>query len=72
MAQQTKTSSQIRLVFQKGMNVKGEMMYAAKVISGISVDATAEQLNRIGRLLASLQTLPLDRIERVEKSLIHE
>ncbi|WP_062199919.1 DUF1659 domain-containing protein [Massilibacterium senegalense] len=72
MAVESKMNTQLRLVLQKGVNAKGEMMLASKVITGLHLDATAEQCNRIGRLIASLQKFPLERIERVETNLIQE
>lgn len=64
MAEAFIKSSRLRLVFETGVNDKGEPMYGTKTYSNINKAATASQLFLAGNALGSLCSYPLVSVER--------
>lgn len=73
MAVQNKLTSTLRLNLSDGVDLdSGKPVYRAKSFSNIKVSSDATQLFNVAEQLASLQTLPLDSIERRDTSEIRE
>lgn len=64
MAQAVVQQSQLRLVFEAGVDEAGKPVYKRKSFNNIKTGAAAEQLFTVSQALASLQTNPLVQIER--------
>ncbi len=58
------TDSQLRLVFDQGVDGDGKPIYKNKNFNNVKVDATADQLYNTGQALAGLQQHSLIRVER--------
>ena len=73
MAVQNQLASTLRLVLSDGIDAdSGKPVYHSKSFSNIKVSSDATQLFNVAEQLASLQTLPLDAIERRDTSEISE
>ncbi|MBD3106951.1 DUF1659 domain-containing protein [Bacillus sp. AGMB 02131] len=72
MANKTVDSKQLRLVFQTGVNDKGEPLEKRKAFNNIEISATVDQLYATAQAIASLQTFPLLKVEQQEISDIQE
>ena len=73
MAVQNQLTSTLRLVLSDGIHADtGKPLYRSKSFNNIKVSANATQLFNVAGQLASLQTLPLDSIERRDTSEISE
>lgn len=59
-------SKQLRIIYQMGMNDKGEPIEKRKTFNNIEIGATADQLYATAEAIASLQTMPLLRVEQQE------
>jgi hypothetical protein len=68
MAQAILADSNLRLVYEVGVNEKGEPIYKGKMYSNIQDNATAEQLHQASQALAALCNDVLSRIERNDRS----
>jgi hypothetical protein len=67
MAQSTLVDSNLRLVFETGINGKGEPIYKGKVYSNLKNDATADQLYQAAQALGALCNDPLYTVERTDR-----
>ncbi|WLR43166.1 DUF1659 domain-containing protein [Bacillus carboniphilus] len=72
MANSTITSSQLRLIFEEGLDEQGKTVFSYKSYNNVKAEATAEQLFAVANKLVSLQTKPLFEVERNDSSLIEE
>lgn len=64
MAEAMILNSKLRLLFETGVNEKGEPIVKSKTYSNIRKDATADQLLQTSTALASLCNSPLMSIEK--------
>lgn len=62
--------SQLRLVFQVGLDEKGEMIYKNKNYNNIKPSSTADQLYAVAQAITGLQSQALADIERNDKHLL--
>lgn len=70
MAQAFISDSQLRLVFETGVDAEGKMTYRNKNFNNIKVAATTDGLFAVAQGLVSLQQYPLSVIERNDKYLL--
>jgi hypothetical protein len=70
MAQTVIQHSQLRLVFEVGVDEAGKPKYKRKNFNNIKMTATPEQLFAVSQALASLQKYPLAQIERNDTHLV--
>jgi hypothetical protein len=68
MAQAILAESTIRLVYEVGVDEKGEPIFKGKTYSNIKDQATADQLYQASQALAALCNDVLSRIERNDRS----
>lgn len=68
MAQEMLMDSKLRLVFEAGVNEKGEPVFKAKTYNNIAKTATPEQLQQAALALANLSANTLSSIERSDSS----
>jgi hypothetical protein len=66
MAQAFLKNTRLTLVFETGMNEKGEPIYKAKTYTNIKRLATADQLHQAATALAAISTFPLNSVERTD------
>ncbi len=59
----------LRLIFETGLSESGKPIYKAKSYGNIVEGVTADQLDQVGRALASLTNDPLSNIQQSE---LHE
>lgn len=64
MAEVQPVKSQLRLVFEKGFDHSGKPLYRYKNYSNIKTSASADDLLRAAQAIASLQKMPLAKVER--------
>lgn len=64
MAEAMIMDSRLRLLFETGLNDKGEPIYKTKTYSNIRKDATADQLSQAAQALGGLSNFPLAGVER--------
>lgn len=67
MAQELKISSRLRLLFEAGMDEKGQPIYKTKSYNNIRKEATADDLALAGYALARLCEFPLATIEKTDQ-----
>jgi hypothetical protein len=70
MAQAIISDSQLRLVFDMGVNAEGKAIYKNKNFSNIKTTATTDGLFAVAQGLVSLQQYPVSSIERNDKNLL--
>jgi hypothetical protein len=68
MAQARLAKSNLRLVFEAGMDEKGHLLTKAKTFNNISSLATADQLYQTAQAIIVLCNDPISRIERADSS----
>lgn len=68
MAQAILADSNLRLVYEVGVDEKGEPIFKGKMYSNIQRNATADQLYQASQALAALCNDVLSRIERNDKT----
>lgn len=68
MAQATLFDSNLRLVFETGLNEKGEPIYKGKMYSNIKQNANAEQLFQAAQAIGALCNDSLYSVERTDRS----
>jgi hypothetical protein len=68
MANATLFDTNLRLVFENGLNEKGEPIYKSKMYSSVLQEATADQLFQAANALAVLSVNPLYTIERTDRT----
>jgi len=66
MAQAMLKNSRIILVFETGMNEKGEPIFKGKSYANVRKEATADQLHQAATALASLCAYPVSSVERTD------
>lgn len=66
MAQATILDSKLRLLFETGLNEKGEPVYKTKTYSNVSKEATADQLSQAAQAIGGLTNHPLASVERTD------
>ncbi|QOR68158.1 DUF1659 domain-containing protein [Cytobacillus suaedae] len=64
MAQTYLQDVQLRLVLEAGLDGDGKMQYKSKNYNNIKPSVTPDQLFAVAQAIASLQTLPLNTIEK--------
>ncbi|MEK3988658.1 DUF1659 domain-containing protein [Robertmurraya sp. FSL R5-0851] len=66
MAQAIIMDTKLKVLFENGLNSKGEVIIKTKIFSNVRKEATADQLFQAGQALASLCSLPVVNIERAD------
>jgi hypothetical protein len=66
VAQEVILDSRLRLVFETGMDEKGQPIYKTKTYGNIRKTATADELLQAGQALGGLCANPLVGIERAD------
>ncbi|TXC82233.1 DUF1659 domain-containing protein [Metabacillus litoralis] len=64
MANQVLLDSQLRLVFDMGVDEKGKIIFKNKNYNNIKTSATADELLSVAQAIVSLQTETLSAVER--------
>ncbi|MBM7606330.1 hypothetical protein JOC75_004378 [Metabacillus crassostreae] len=64
MANQVLLDSQLRLVFDMGVDEKGKIIFKNKNYNNIKTSATADELLSVAQAIVSLQTETLSSVER--------
>jgi hypothetical protein len=64
MAVQVLIESQLRLVFDLGLDEKGKTIFKNKNFNNVKTSSTADQLLQAAQAIASLQTETLSVVER--------
>jgi hypothetical protein len=67
MAQATLIDSNLRLVFETGLNEKGEPIHKSKMYNNVKQGATVEQLFQAAGAIAALSNHPLYTVERDDR-----
>ncbi|WP_246942811.1 DUF1659 domain-containing protein [Bacillus pinisoli] len=70
MATSMMTDSQLRLVFEAGVNAEGKVIYKNKNFNNIKTSATTDQLFSVAQSLVGLQQYTLSAIERNDSNLL--
>ncbi|MFT4416293.1 DUF1659 domain-containing protein [Fredinandcohnia humi] len=70
MAQAVIKDTQLRLVFEAGVDDKGKMKYQNKNYNNIKPSATTDQLYSVAGAISDLQSRALADIERNDKHLL--
>jgi Protein of unknown function (DUF1659) len=70
MAQSIMNGSQLRLVFEAGLDQNGKMTYKSKTFSNVKATASPDALYSVAQAIVGLQGYVLDSIERNDKHLI--
>lgn len=66
MAEAIIKNTKLKLLFESGINEKGEPVYRTKTYNNIKKEATAAQLAEAAQALAGLCELPLVGVERAD------
>ncbi|MFZ3591605.1 DUF1659 domain-containing protein [Bacillus sp. DJP31] len=72
MAQAFLSDSQLRLVFETGVDEKGKMTTKSKNFNNIKTTATVDNLFAVAQSVFSLQQYPIVGIERNDTNLLGE
>ncbi|KAA0548443.1 DUF1659 domain-containing protein [Bacillus sp. BGMRC 2118] len=72
MAQSFLSDSQLRLVFNTGVDSEGKPTYKSKSFRNVKTDATTDGLYAVATSLIALQQYPAEAIERNDKNLLGE
>jgi hypothetical protein len=72
MAQQLIQDTQLRLVFEAGVDSNGKMKYKNKNYNNVKTDATTEDLLAVAEALINLQTFISDGVERNDSHIVIE
>ncbi|MHC0037511.1 DUF1659 domain-containing protein [Pseudoneobacillus sp. C159] len=67
MAQSAVVDSNLRLVYEVGVNEKGEPVYKGKMYSNLKSDAAVDNVYQAVQAIASLCSFPLYNVERTDK-----
>ncbi|HJV31120.1 MAG TPA: DUF1659 domain-containing protein [Bacillales bacterium] len=68
MAQVMLAETSLKLIFDAGMNEKGEPVYKTKTFNNVKKEATTDQLFQTAQALAVLCIDPLDTVLRNDNS----
>ncbi|MGD6817546.1 DUF1659 domain-containing protein [Metabacillus sp. 84] len=60
--------SQLRLVYDLGLNQEGKQVFKSKTYSNVKTTANADQLNAAAGILSGLQQYPLFTAERLDQN----
>lgn len=72
MAMEQIVSTQLRLTFFEGYDEESDKnIYVRKSFNNINAFATSDALLAVSEAMATLQTLPLDAVERADVVAIH-
>ncbi|PLR94111.1 DUF1659 domain-containing protein [Bacillus sp. T33-2] len=66
MAQAMLKDSSIRLLFETGMDEKGEPIFKGKTYNNVKKEATPDQVQQAAQALAGLCGYPLSVVERTD------
>ncbi|MBY0099407.1 DUF1659 domain-containing protein [Mesobacillus maritimus] len=66
MAQAMLKDSRITLMFETGLNEKGEPIFKGKSYANVRKEATADQLHQAATALGGLCAYPLSSVERTD------
>jgi hypothetical protein len=72
MAQTYLQDVQLRLVLETGIDSGGKLQFKSKNYNNINSSATPDQLFAVAQAIASLQTLPLNTIEKNDSFVLGE
>jgi len=72
MAEALITGSQLRIVFEDGVDEFGKLQFKTKNYNNIKPSATADELLQAANAIIGLQSLSLDKVERNDSHLIVE
>jgi len=72
MAEALITGSQLRIVFEDGVDEFGKLQFKTKNYNNVKPSATADQILQAANAIIGLQSLPLDKIERNNSHLLIE
>ncbi len=72
MAQEVIKKMSLQVVFVSGEDEYGGAVCTTKTFNNINQQATAEELWTVAKGIASLQTLPLDAVNKVQTNSIEE
>ncbi|MGY3715176.1 DUF1659 domain-containing protein [Sutcliffiella cohnii] len=72
MAQAVLENTQLRLIFEVGLDEHGNVQFKTKNYNNIAIDATNEGLIAAAQAISSLQVHPLDAVKRNDLQLIVE
>ncbi|APH03523.1 DUF1659 domain-containing protein [Bacillus weihaiensis] len=64
MANQVLLDSQLRLMYEAGVDEKGETIFKSKNYNNVKITSTADELLQVAQAIASLQTQTLATVER--------
>jgi hypothetical protein len=67
MAQATLVDSNLRMVFETGVNEKGEPIFKGKMYSNLKHEATTDQIHQAASALSVLCKDPLYTVERSDR-----
>jgi hypothetical protein len=67
MAQATLVDSNLRLVFETGVNEKGEPIFKGKMYSNLKHEATTDKIHQAATALGALCKDPLYTVERSDR-----
>jgi hypothetical protein len=67
MAQATLIDSNLRLVFEVGVDEKGEPIFKNKMYSNLKHEATTDQIFQAAQALGALSQAPLNTVERSDR-----
>ncbi|MFD2442792.1 DUF1659 domain-containing protein [Bacillus sp. CGMCC 1.16607] len=68
MAQSMLVESSLRLVYETGLNEKGEPIYKGKTYNNVKKEATVDQLFQVAQAIGTLSTDPIHAVERNDRS----
>ncbi|HYK72082.1 MAG TPA: DUF1659 domain-containing protein, partial [Pseudoneobacillus sp.] len=67
MAQAMLVESNLSLVFETGMNEKGEPTYKAKTFNNVKKESTVDQLFQVAQAIGTLCNDPINTVERSDR-----
>jgi len=71
MAEANIVKTSFRILFENGLNQKGEPVYKAKSYNNVKTSSTDDQIHQTAQALASLSNLPFYAVERNDKKEIY-
>lgn len=66
MAQAMIKDSNLRLIYQTGLDTNGEPIFQAKSYNNVKKEATADQVHQVALALSALCSQPLSSVERFD------
>lgn len=71
MAKANIVKTSFRVLYENGLNQKGEPVYEAKSYNNVKTTSTDDQIHQAATALASLSNLPFYTVERDDKKEIY-